>query len=835
MQPRPPLTPGLWLSYGYLGGQWVAPWTSGWALPAAAVTAGVALLLRAPRSDVARVIALTAAVAAVGHCQLDARLQPRLPPSHVASIAAADAVLRGTVDGAPTRRPSGWRMVLRVDGVRRGGAWRDSTGRILLTVGAVTREWERGDRMVARVRMRAPRNFGNPDEFDYEQFLARRAIYATSYAHSDRDWQRLPRRQRRGWTDLVRRRAIAALEQVAPVHLRPVAEALLLGGGAAIPSDIREKYARAGVSHVLAISGLHIGLVAAAAFGTCRWLLGRSEYLLVTASVPKLATLASLPPSLAYAAIAGSSAATLRAAITIALFLSALLLDRPRHWASVIAMAAAAVCCASPGALFEASFQLSFGAVAAIVAGGPPLRDAYDAWAERRLLRLYAPRRHAIERWLVLSQSVTVLALLATAPLTLHHFQQFSVVGLVSNLFVVPVTGMAAVSVGLAAVLVTPILPGLGAVLFAACCGFLALGDALVDFFSALPGSSVHLPTPGWAEIAVYHVLLASLLARRARWRAAVTTVVVLAGALQWASWAAERGGDELRLTFVSVGQGDCTLVEYPGGHVMLIDGGGLSATFDVGERILAPLLLRRKIRTVDTVLLTHPDYDHYGGLAYVAERFGPVELWTNGSRGRGQRYEEFRRRMERSGARAVVVRRGFERTIGGVAVRVLHPSADRVEPSNDASVVVHLSFGAMRVLLTGDVERVGEAALARRGVDLRSAILKVPHHGSRTSSSDLLLDAVRPAIAVVSNGYRNRYDMPHRSIVERYRRRGVDMLRTDLDGAIEIRVAPSGAIELTRGRRWRRQRWLQIDPDGEVRGRMPRSWSPFAPSSPAA
>jgi len=830
MPRNPPLTPILWLSCGFLFGQVVAPWTAGWAFEAAAVTAAISLLIRAPRSDGARLIALTAVVATFGHRQLDALLHPQLPPSHVASIATADAVLRGTVDESPRLTPSGSRIVLRVDGRRRGAEWLDAGGRLLLTVRAVTRDWERGDRLIARVRLRPPRNFGNPDEFDYEQFLARRAIYTTGYSHSDRDWQRLPRRHGLGWRDSMRSRAVAALEQVAPDHLRPVAAALLLGDGASIPIDIRERYARAGVSHVLAISGLHIGLIAGGMYGACRWLLARSEFVLLTLNVPKLATLASLPPALAYAAIAGFSAATLRAAIMLALFLSALLLDRPRHWPAAIALAAAAVCAASPGAVFEASFQLSFAAVIAIVGGGRPLRDAYDRRAERRLVRLYAPRRHAIERWLVLSQGVTVLALLATAPLTLHHFQQFSAVGLVSNFFVVPITGMAAVSVGLAAVLVTPILPGIGAALFGLCCLFLDAGDAMVAFFAALPGSAMHLPTPGWAEIATYHALLASFLVRPPRLRAFVTGAVVLAAAMQWASWAAERDGDELRMTFVSVGQGDCTLIEFPGGHVMLVDGGGLSATFDVGERVIAPLLLRRKIRTVDTVVLTHPDYDHFGGLAYVVERFGPTEIWTNGSLGRGQLFEEYRRRSENSPARAVVVRRGFERSFAGVVVRALHPPVGQAGPTNDASVVLQLSYGPMRALLTGDVERVGEALIARHAIDPRSAILKVPHHGSRTSSSDLLLDAVRPSIAIASSGFRNRYGMPHRTVVDRYRRRGVELLRTDVDGAVEIRVAPSGVAELTWGRRWRRQRLLRLDANGEARSLAPRCESPLTP-----
>lgn len=806
MPARRPPTPILWLCCGFLAGQLAAPAIPGWAFAAAALTAAAALLARAPRHTAARLLAVAATAAALGHRQVDLRSSPDLASPHVAALVAGgarDVELRATVSEPPVQRPAGLRLVVDVDRHRRGRDWLVTRGRLLLTVRRADRSWRRGDRLQARVRIRAPRNFGNPGEFDYEGYLARRAIYVSGYALADADWRRLPRTSPPGWADTVRAHAEAALEQVAPAHLRPLAAALLLGQGASIPDDLRERYARAGVSHILAISGLHIGLVAAAAHLACRWLLARSERALLTLNVPKLATVATLPLLLAYAAIAGTSAATLRATVMAALFLSALLLDRRRHWPTAIAVAAAAVCAVSPGAMREASFQLSFVAVIAIVLGGRVLRDAYDAWAERRLWRLTAPRLHALARGAALSQGVTTLALLATAPLTLHHFQQLSLVGLVSNVLVVPLSGMGAVSSGLAAVLLTPLLPGLGACLFAVCCAFLGAGDWLTARFAALPGADLHLPTPSVAEIATYYALL-GLPLLRAPARRAVGLAVIGAAAVQIALAWVERTGDDLRVTFISVGQGDATLVEFPGGAVMLVDGGGLSPSFDVGEKVVAPLLLRRKIRRVDTVVLTHPDFDHYGGLAYVVERFAAAELWSNGSRGAGERFRALRAAVARAGTREVEVRRGFERVIGGVAVRVVAPGGGG-DPANDASVVLQLSFAGRRLLLTGDVERAGEHALLRGGGELGADVLKVPHHGSRTSSGGAFVAAVRPRLAVVSCGWANRWGMPHAEVVERYDRHDARLLRTDLDGAVEIRVSPSGVMTVTSGRSGRR------------------------------
>ena len=556
---------------------------------------------------------------------------------------------------------------------------------------------------------------------------------------------------------------------------------------------------------MLAISGLHIGLIAATVYSTLRWVLARSEMFLLHFNLPKVATAATLPPVVAYATIAGASAATLRATIMAMLFISALLIDRARYWPAAMAAASIGVCTVTPGAIFEASFQLTFTAVIIIIIGVPPLRARYDTWAERRLVRLRSTRLANLERWFVLSITVTALALMATAPLTLYHFQQLSLVGLVSNIFIVPITGMAAVSVGLLAVLITPQAPEVGALCFAVCGTFLQLGDHLTSVFSTLPFSDINLPTPSKIEIAVYYALLLTPVVQDKRVRRFAVVATAFAMALLGSAWIAERfHSGALRMTFISVGQGDSTLIEFPAGHTMLVDGGGLSATFDTGERILAPLLRRQKIRTVDTLVITHPDYDHYAGLAHIADEFNVAEIWSSGARGQGTRYRAFRQRIDHSTAVQHVVKRGFEKTIDGVSIQVLHPAEIHSPENNDTSIVLRLSYAGSSILLSGDIESGGEYAVLKTGSDLRSAILKVPHHGSASSSTTAFLKAVAPCWAVVSSGYRNRYGMPHREVVNRYEKLGVDLLRTDTMGAIEIRIEANGSMRITHGRRHR-------------------------------
>ncbi len=793
----------LCASLGLIAGQLTTGWSSRPALTAALLTAATFAALTARHRALGWPIAVTVLAMTVGHASLAPRVDPALPADHVARVAGDRFAVRGTIVDHPGRRPAGLRFVLDVEAARIGRKWSAARGRLQVTVRHHQRSWSRGDRLEAEVRARTPRNFGNPGEFDYERYLARRQIYRTGYSLSDETWRRLERPPP-PWNDSIRRQARAAIEQLASDRVRHVANALLLGDGASIPPDLRQRYARAGGAHLLAISGLHIGLLAAATYLLCRALLARSESVLLRWNVPKLATAACLPLVLAYAAVAGGSAATVRATVMAALFLSGLILDRARHWPTAVAAAAALVCIGSPGAAEEASFQLSFAAVIGILVAGGRVLAAYDSWAERSFLHLRRPTAHRVLRWTLATQTASLVALAATAPLTLHHFQQLSLVGLVSNPVVVPLAGFGGVGIGLAGVLLTPLLPGAGAVLLGVACLCLEAADLLIGWFAGFPGAALRLPTPSAFEVAIYYALLACpLLAARRRF--AVVAAVVVVALLQSAHWYELRHhADDLTVTFLSVGQGDSTLVELPGGTVMLVDGGGLSPTFDVGERLIGPLLRRRKIQSVDILVLTHPDFDHYDGLPAIAEQFAADELWTSGATKQGKRFAQFERRLRRSGARRRITRRGDAIEVGGAEISVLHPSATHARAGNDDSLTLRIAFGGTCILLAGDLEAAGEAELLRAYPDLACDILKAPHHGSKTSSSDRFLTAVRPRVAVASVGYRNRYSMPHRLVLQRYRRHGIRLLRTDEDGAVTVRVGPTGSIAVESGRRRR-------------------------------
>ena len=253
----------------------------------------------------------------------------------------------------------------------------------------------------------------------------------------------------------------------------------------------------------------------------------------------------------------------------------------------------------------------------------------------------------------------------------------------------------------------------------------------------------------------------------------------------------------DLRVTFIDVGQGSATLLELPGGHAVLIDGGGFSDNnaFDMGARVVAPFLRRKKIRTIDTVVLSHPNSDHLNGLIYIARYFNVKTVWTNGETKDTLGYKDFKNVIDRNHLDFI----DFElmprkQLINGVEFSFLYPPADflarkateKWRTANTNSLVLKVSFGNVAFLFPGDIGRRAEKELVDlAGTDLACDVLLVPHHGSRSSSSRLFLANVRPDIAVISVGWKNRFRFPHATVLRAYQKNGCRILRTDQNGAI--------------------------------------------------
>lgn len=775
-------------------------WTVGAGLvPWFLALAGVLLLIRAESSRL-RCVCVALLALGMAHGRADLAMRPHTAATDVARLDLPGTYeVRGIIARPPEERDGGVRLTVAVEHLRGRGWGGPAQGFISLQIRHPQHAWVRGDQVHGWLRLRRPRNFGNPGEFDYERHLARRGVRVTSFLYRDDEIGRVAA-ARVGLRSEWRRGVAALFREHADAEAAAVLAALVLGTGGSLANELRERFARAGVSHLLAVSGLHVGFVAAVAYGSLRWLLARSERLLLWLVVPRAAAALTLIPVLLYAGIAGSNVATGRAVLMAGVVLGALLVERPRNVPVALALAALVVIATRPGVTAEVSFQLSFTAVAALLLSMERFQLWWSGWEEEKLLRL-RPRRAWFLRWLATYAVVSAAALVATTPLVALHFNRVSFIAPLANFVITPLIGSLVVPLGLAAALAFPLSEAVAALFVQAAGPLVTVGLALVAFFADLPGASARVATPpGWM-LAAFYAGSALLLVGGRRARHAAMAIAVLGctahGATRVQAWFPP---EATRVTFLSVGQGDCTIVEFPDGRIMVVDGGGLSSgSFDVGERVVASYLWRRGITRVDILVVTHPDWDHFGGLRFLAEAFGPQEVWVGDDGVDAPAWRRFVAAVDLSGARWVHVRRGDERRFGAARVDVLWPPRESMDlRSNDRSVVLALHYAGQRLLLAGDIERRSEQSLvALEGDGLRSRILKSPHHGSATSSTPEFLDRVAPAAIVVSAGIYNRYGLPNRDVVRRYRARGAQVLRTDMHGAVTATVHADGRILL--------------------------------------
>jgi competence protein ComEC len=320
-------------------------------------------------------------------------------------------------------------------------------------------------------------------------------------------------------------------------------------------------------------------------------------------------------------------------------------------------------------------------------------------------------------------------------------------------------------------------------------------------FFSSLPYASIRVATPTLVEIFLFYaIIVLSVKVGKARLYRFLLVACILLLALDLGYWAWHRSfSDTLKVTFISVGQGDSALVEFPRGAVMLIDGWGFYGPFDPGERIVAPLLWRKKIRTIDYMVLSHAQHDHMGGLSFIAKNFNVKEFWWNGVGDlRG-----LKGALDGAGVPIREIDSGASiPPIGGVGIEVLHPSRGLDLDINDMSLVLKLSYGDKSLLFTGDIRAGVEEILGARAGGLDVTVLKSPHHGSRTSSSeDLLAAAGSPTAAVISVGRANIFGFPATAVLDRYASAGMEVYRTDLDGAVEVATDGAGLSIITHAR----------------------------------
>jgi competence protein ComEC len=747
-------------------------------------------------------ITLTVIPGLLGMFAMSTILTEHLDPHHIAHYVTGEKVtLEGVLYKNPEVKLDKTRLYLNIEKTVEENKIVNLTGKMLLTIKQKSTSFSSGDRIRFFAKIRLPRNFNNPGRFDYKRYLALKGIMVIASLSDEASIIKVKQSSQHIPSALLARYR-STIENFLSRHLPPperaIARALILGEKGDIPEDVRRLFAATGVAHILAISGLHIGIIAFVSFWLMKNLLKCFTWIMLATDISKVAALITILPVTAYCFIAGSHIATVRATIMVVTYLISILLDRRNDLWNTLSLAALSILTVSPSSLFDISFQLSFISVIAIISISPPCasfvyRHTHDPLTPKPGLWKSAGRR------ITLFLIITTAAMIGTAPIVALYFNRLSPWGLLTNLIIIPLVGFLVVPLGLFTVLLTLLYQPLAIWGTHFMQTLLALALKIVHFFAALPYADYRTTTPTLLEIVLFYTGIVCLLqlgkSKVARWSLAFIALAFITVQAFW--YYQVRLNPLLRITAIDVGQGESTLVQFPYGKTMLIDGGGFSkSTFDIGEKVVAPVLWKKKIKNLDLVVLTHPHPDHLNGLVSLVKNFKVHEVWTNGEHTVSEAFEALEGIIEKKGIRNQAVSSAqINREIGGVIMAVLHPPPSAVyrsdKPShilmNNHSLVVRLVFKKVSILLTGDICEAAERDLLKNPAILKSTILKVPHHGSKTSSSLPFLKAVDPSIAILSVGDKNIFRLPHPAILKRYRNQGCKLLRTDCDGAISI------------------------------------------------
>ena len=629
------------------------------------------------------------------------------------------------------------------------------------------------------LKLKRPHGSMNPGGFDYEKSLYRKGIAASGYVRRNEVNQKLQQVE----PDVSISRYILRQRQSLSLALQKtldqkqhagIIEALSIGERKRITVDEWNVLTRTGTIHLVAISGLHIGLVAGFAFLLVRLVVSRIPFILRKVPVQIPAAITAILVALVYALLAGFTIPTQRAFLMVCVVMLSLIQRRTVSTSTILSFSLLLILVFDPMSVLDIGFWLSFTAVAVIL--------------------LAATGR--VKRPSVISATGKIQFVIAMGmlPLMLLFFQRVSLAAPLANLVAVPWLSFITVPATLSAVISLDFLPGLADGLFTIASESLTILWIMLQWLSAQQWSILNTPTPPmWtlvpASIAAIYLLMPR--GMPGRWLA----LLLFLPAFTVTQASPEDG--ELNLTLIDVGQGLSVLLQTRK-HSLLFDAGArYSPGADAGNNIVTPFLKSQGIRQLDSLIVSHGDNDHSGGANSVLMNFPVQHIYSGADRHRWNNID----------AKPCFAGQSWQ--WDGVQFEILHPQREQGRGGNNRSCVLQVRVGHYRILLPADIERQAESQLlARYGKQLKSNILIAPHHGSKTSSSAAFIDAVAPEMVLVANGYRNRYRFPHHSIVERYEKARISWLETQHSGAISIRISPSGLSETIQWRERLRRYW---------------------------
>jgi competence protein ComEC len=624
------------------------------------------------------------------------------------------------------------------------------------------KDLQKGSVLKGSAVIKHPRKLGNPGEFDYQMYLLTHGIILSGYIKDFRKIEVAESSSRYGLKEQV----ISKLSGLA----RPEAEvlkAVLIGDRSGLTYSLRDSFASLGVAHLLAISGLHMGIIILMGYVAVFGILRLITPIALRCDTPFIARIGGLVCALIYTIFVGASVPTFRAMIMASCLIGSLAFLRKANLLESLAASGIIILIFWPLSLYSASFLLSFTAVLGITAIYSKF-EMYPKW--------------------ILFMLIPIGATVFTLPVVAFLFGFVSPFGIVSNLTYVPFFSFAVMPIGILGLIITPISELVSSYMYSICMDGIGLILTVSNAIGKL--KPVAAPWIVWIFVS-YAGLIIAFFARQSKVKRIIVTSICISVLLIPVIAHQLRISQKLCFDFISVGQGDSALVT-KGSYSMLIDAGGSFSGFDTGRFVVGPYMLRRGITRINLIVITHPHPDHIGGIPFILDRFEVSEVWVNTRYSRSPYLLDVLGITQKKSAPLKTVSMGDTNAIGEIKISVLNPRTTREAGAesldqNLLAIVLRVSDNDICGLFMADADGLGEINICRLEEDLSADVLKVSHHGSRRSCTNMLLDKVNPKIAVVSCGYSNRYNLPNKDIINRLENRGIKVYRTDLDGEIQI------------------------------------------------
>jgi len=788
----------------YLSCAWVAGIYLGskFALSPALVVIGLAplpLLFLFRQHRKAIILAAVCLIALFGGASCFQASQPCRDESCLQSYHDQEVEIKGMVNADPEVRDKATHIRLSASEIRLTQGWQGVSGQALLFVPRYT-AYQYGDVLLVTGRLETPPQL---DEFDYEGYLAHQGIYSTMLYPKIEILDRGMGFKPLEWVYWLRERLSQTLAEVLPEPQAALAQGIILGIRYNIPTEVKDAFVSTGTAHILAISGVNLSILAGMLVSIGIWLFGKRRYLYIWLALGIIWL---------YALLTGMQPPVVRGAIMASLFLVAELLGRQRTAITSLAFAAAIMVGINHQILLDASFQLSFLAMAGLIFLAPPLMNLGRKAVNTTIGDEGVGR--ALANIITDSLSVTLAATIAVWPLIAHYFGIVSFAGPLATFLALPaMPGIIATGAlaGLIALLALPIAQVIGWLAWL----FTSYMLLVVDSFASLPISSIEVVSVGTAVISAYYSVLATAIwlssnkrlgaqmSKAKTWlRSAAGKSSDLASHLpkRWvippllvaailASVAATSiPDDNLNISSLNVGEGDAILIQ-KGNQQVLVDGGPSPQALTLGLGDKMPFW----DRTIELVILTHPHSDHITGLVEVLQRYKVKQVLYPDLDYESPLYEEWLGLIREGSIKSTLAQAGQEINLGdGAVIKVLNPQTplltDTESDIDNNGVVLRLSLGRVSFLLTADIEEEAEFELIEQRAELASTVLKVAHHGSDTSTTPQFLAVVDPKVAIISVG-ENRYGHPSVEVMKRLEQRlgSENIFRTDEQGTIEF------------------------------------------------